>query len=345
MKRKKIRTVPALLALLVTAALILVLGQLRVRQAAASFREEDAAMPGHATERLLAQLRGGDYHSLYEATMAIRPSMDAESAYTEMAGSIIEKWGSDALNVQCAEEACGLYAGDEYLAEIVLQETGNGWQAGLPLAGDRTAVVEVPAGEPLVIHGETVSRSLIIEENVPAANGFQFADESKVPRVDVYQLEGLLSEPAADDLVLVQDPITGHYLAGRPVTDEELKKEMIRDGELIAGYPAQDNSLAEVAAIALTSSSWYQRYTTLQNYWFTAHRTHEFSNEQVLRAAYQNDDTIVAHVVFDYFADNGEVHRTWHIGYQMTFLNTADGWKVAGMEINNELNPNTVIPQ
>ena len=126
---------------------------------------------------------------------------------------------------------------------------------------------------------------------------------------------------------------------------EALKAEMIRDGELIASYPAQDASLGEVAAIALTSSSWYQRYTTLQNYWFTAHKVHEFSNEQVLRAAYQNDDTILAHVVFDYFADNGEVHRTWNIGYQMTFLNTAEGWKVAGMEINNELNPNSVIPQ
>ena len=345
MKRKKIKTVPALLSLLAVAAVILILGQVRVRSASGSFKNADASMPGYATERLLEQLQSGDYHSLYEETMAVQPSLDAESAYTDMVERIIAKWGSDSLAVKCAGTACGLYAGDEYLAEIVLKETEAGWQAGLPLAGDRTAFVEVPAGEALVIHGETVSRDLISEENVPASNGFQFADESKVPRVDIYQLDGLLSEPAADELVLVQDPITGHYLAGRPVTDEALKAEMIRDGELIASYPAQDASLGEVAAIALTSSSWYQRYTTLQNYWFTAHRVHEFSNEQVLRAAYQNDDTIVAHVVFDYFADNGEVHRTWNIGYQMTFLNTAEGWKVAGMEINNELNPNTVIPQ
>ena len=141
---KRIKVIPALLTLVVTAAVILVLGQMRVRQAAASFRTEDAAMPGHATERLLDQLRSGDYHALYEATMAIQPSMDAENAYTDMVGSIIEKWGSDTLSVQCSAGACGLYAGDEYLADIVLQETGSGWQAGLPLAGDRTAVVEVP---------------------------------------------------------------------------------------------------------------------------------------------------------------------------------------------------------
>ena len=50
-------------------------------------------------------------------------------------------------------------------------------------------------------------------------------------------------------------------------------------------------------------------------------------------------------MVFDYFADNGEVHRTWHIGYQMTMVNTPQGWKVGGMEINNELNPNQIQPE
>jgi hypothetical protein len=38
------------------------------------------------------------------------------------------------------------------------------------------------------------------------------------------------------------------------------------------------------------------------------------------------------------------VERTWNGGYQMTFLNVGGTWKIAGMAINNELNPNKVTP-
>ena len=56
-------------------------------------------------------------------------------------------------------------------------------------------------------------------------------------------------------------------------------------------------------------------------------------------AVQQSDDTIVSHIYFDYFADNGEVNRTWHCGYQLTFRKIGGAWKVCGTELCSLLNP------
>ena len=49
--------------------------------------------------------------------------------------------------------------------------------------------------------------------------------------------------------------------------------------------------------------------------------------------------------MFDYYAENEEVSRTWYIGYQMTFLEVDGEWKVLDIEINNELNPRQIQPE
>ena len=53
---------------------------------------------------------------------------------------------------------------------------------------------------------------------------------------------------------------------------------------------------------------------------------------------------MVGYVTFDYYAAGGSYSRTWNCGYQMTFMNVNGTWKIAGMAIDNELNPNKVTP-
>ncbi len=327
----------------VLALVCLLGGRLYIAGAAKNMQEAEMYLPERALEELLDELNGRDTASLYARTQAVYPSLDTEEAYGAFLNGLLETYGDDLHTVE-TDEGYRLYAGDTYLADMELIQDEEGLlHAVMPLEGECTAVVEVPAGEKVSVNGRDLSQYRT-EENVPAANCLNMGSAQPV-YTDVYELEGLLAEPGLDGYALIQDVRSGHWLAGREVTDPELLQEMIDDAETIAAFPAQDGTLAQAAAVSVTDSAWYRRYATVQNYWFTSHSVSEFSNGEVLKAVYQDDRTIAAHVVFDYYADNGEVHRTWHCGYQMTFRLTDQGWKVANMAIANELNPGTVLPE
>lgn len=344
--KKRIKAAPALGFLLLLALIIAGAGKTLALSAGKHFIEEEKKMPETAMEGLLEDLVSGDFSDLYRETQAVRPNLDSEAGYTAYLEGLLNHYGREALTYRNVDGEWRVYAGDTYLAEAVVQEDGEGnMHAALPLEGNGTAVIEVPAGAELKINGNVLGKEYLKESDVPAVNCEQFPVSTEKVSVDVYEIGPLLGEPEADEWVLLKDVLSGHYLAGKEVTDDVLLEEMIRDAELLAAYPAQDASLAQVAAVSLTNTTWYSRYATLQNYWFTSHSTSEFSNAQVLKAVYQSDDVIAAHIVFDYYADNGEVHRTWHCGYQLTFVQTENGWKIAGTAINNELNPATVLPQ
>jgi len=213
-------------------------------------------------------------------------------------------------------------------------------ETGLSLDGDLTYVIEVPTDMKLTLNGSSVESKYVTESDVEASNFWDNEGRDFVPTVDVYTIEGLSEEPEAESgYALLEDQITGNYLYGEEVTDSTTLNKIISDAETMASYPAQDASLSEVSAIADTSSTWYKRYSTIPNYWFTSHSVHEFSNQEVLKAIQQSDDTMVAHVIFDYYASNSDVERTWHCGYQLTYHLVDDTWKVVGIETNSLLNP------
>jgi hypothetical protein len=167
--------------------------------------------------------------------------------------------------------------------------------------------------------------------------------------VDVYELKNLLGEPTIEvngesGYGTLKDVLTCHILVGKTATDASLAQTMIDDAEICAKWPAQEASLGQVGAISIINSDWYSRVSGVQNQWFTAHGTSSFSNQNAFNIIQQSDDSMVGFVTFDYYASNGEVSRTWNGGYQMTFLNVGGVWKIAGMAIDNEMNPNKVTP-
>ena len=341
---RRVKVFPAILFPAVIAAAVLLYGAHASSAVAERLRAEEEMMPEAAMVHLLDCLEAGEYGEVYEDTLSYSWMPDSAASWSACLDRMLEVCGRDALSYRGSGNDWRIYAGDVYLADAAVYTDEEGRpHAALPLEGKCTALVEVPAGTTLVINGRALEDP--VEENVPAAECFAFPSTVQKVHVDVYSIDGLIGEPEADEYALVRDVLSGRYLAGKAVEDEALLEEMIRDAEILAAYPAQDASLGQVQAVSLTNTSWYSRYATLQNYWFTAHSVSEFSNAQVLNAVYRSDDVVTAHIVFDYYADNGEVHRTWHCGYQLTFLHTDNGWKIASTAINNELNPAAKHPQ
>ncbi|MBR2825538.1 MAG: hypothetical protein IKE51_04675 [Solobacterium sp.] len=292
-----------------------------------------------------------DFTGIFEETIKEYPGFYNEETYIKKLHTILDQADSSKLLYkQLNETQYGVYEGDTLLFRFDLLKENESYKVLIPMRGQDKIVLEVPVGMDVQVGSETLSSSNLLEENVEASNFLSTTLEEEIVRVNIYELENCLGVPTLSDLKgnelsTVKDAITGHYLVGEKVEDTKLDARLIECAKELAMYPAQDTSLANVQEVSITSSLWYQRYQTLQNYWFTPHDVYRFSNEEVLHKARQDDDTIVAEVVFDYYAENEEVSRTWYIGYQMTFLEVDGEWKVLDIEINNELNPRQIQPE
>jgi hypothetical protein len=316
-----------------------------------------ADTPENAVRSFLNQIKDNDYSGLFAQACHTDPSLDTEASYDAALANHFDGVDPDAVLASETDSTGGfktysLYADGQSLGLVKVYEDGGHWLVSMPLSGQESYVVEVPAGTSLQANGTAADPAKMIQSNAAAANFDQISDASVIPLVDVYQLDGLLGYPALCDgsgsaFVLVPDVISGHLLAGTALDDASLNDLIIADAETLASYPAKDVALSAVSAIADPSALWYQRYVTLQNTWFTPHDSSSFSNAQVLSACAQSSDTFTAQVVFDYEAKNTaeNLDHTWHIGYQLTFVNRGGSWKICGTEIANELNPDKLAAE
>lgn len=326
-----------------------------VNNAKKEYAEAEAALPESAISTYFSQIRDHDYDGIYEDSMVVSPHINSkedylaklEEIYSGVDTSDIEYTGLDNTD---GSKDYKLYYNKKYLATLKLIKSADGkWMASTVFSGDQDYVIEVPVGLTISANGVTLGSEYLLESGAVASNFSGLRDTSEAPKVDVYELKNLLGEP---DIEVVgesgygtlKDVLTGHIFIGKEATDSSLASTMIQDAKICAQWPAQEASLGAVQAISITSSDWYSRVSGVQNQWFTAHGTSSFSNENAFNIIQQSDDSMVGFVTFDYYASNGEVSRTWNGGYQMTFLNVGGTWKIAGMAINNEMNPNKVTP-
>lgn len=327
-------------------------GRQYVANAKKEFLAEEAKLPESAITAYLNHISEGDYTGIYQDSMVVEPHFNSEEDYTEKLREIYD--GVDASRVEYAglDDADGskeykLYYDGRFLSTLKLIQSGDGsWLASTIFSGDRNYTIQVPTGLSITANGVDVDDSFLTATKVPAENfqGLKESDLAKAPLVDVYQLNGLLGEPEIavkgdDSYGTLRDVIDSTIYVGRKSEDASLAQTMIDAAETCAKFPAQEASAGAVLAISVPGSDWYSRIGGLQNQWFTAHGTSSFTNQSATNIIQQSDDTMVGYVTFDYYASNGEVERTWHGGYQMTFLKVNDAWKIAGMAIDSELNP------
>lgn len=346
MAARGMKPITAVIFPLIAAGAVVAFGIAANKKAEENYRKQEALMPQVQLAEVLESIQGGDYETMFNASQKLSPSLDSKEAYVERLTEIFKDRDLTAITTETVSESADkreyrLIDGDTLLGTLTLLKEGDSWVPAFPLKGDKTYRVEVPSGLSLNVYGTPIGSEYCVKKGQEASNFFQVTDSSVIPYADIYEFDGLLGEPALnreEGYAMVQDVLSGNWLLGKEITDEALLKELVEDAKLIAEYPAKDTALGNVTAVSDTSSRWYQKYVTLQNWWFTSHDKMEITNEEI-KAVAQSDDTIVAHISFDYYADNGEVNRTWNVGYQLTFRKINDRYVVCGTELDSRLNP------
>ena len=341
--------------ILLTALIMGFIGFNKIRKAKTEFAAAEAALPESAISAYFGHIKNKDFDGIYEDSMVVSPHINSKADYIAKLEEIYKGVNTSDIEYTGLDNTDGskdykLYYNKQYLATLKLIKASDGkWMASTVFSGDHDYVIEVPVGLKITANGVEVGSEYLMEKDTVASNFSGLRDQSQAPRVDVYELSNLLGEPVIEvagesGYGTLTDVLTGHIFVGKTASDSSLAQTMIDDAIICAKFPAQEASLGQVGAISITASDWYNRVAGVQNQWFTSHGTSSFSNQNAFNIIQQSEDSMVGFVTFDYYASNGEVSRTWNGGYQMTFLNVGGTWKIAGMAINNEMNPNKVTP-
>ncbi|MEE3487322.1 MAG: hypothetical protein VZT48_04370 [Bulleidia sp.] len=312
----------------------------------------EAEMPESAITAYLTDVKKENYDELYSEAMQIDQPFASQDYYAQRIKDLYDGIDPDAVSYKLSSSddngrTYQLSYDSKDLAQLRMIQNGEGtWLVATVFNDNTDYIVEVPAGLTLMANGIQVDSQYMTVSSTACSAYSGMYDQSSAPLVDVYEIRNINEDASftiADDssCIPVKGVVTGTvYLGQDASSDNELKQEMISDAETLAGYTAADRTLGEVSAISINGSDWYDRISGMQNYWFSEHTTSSFSNEDVLQIVRLSDNAVIADVVFDYYAANDSVDRTWHCGYQMTMLNDGNGWKIAGMGIDDNMNPN-----
>ncbi len=309
---------------------------------------EEAAAPADLIKEYIGAYQSGS--DLYTESLKVVNHLNTESDYNAALKSVYDGLSSvqySVVNDSDTVKEYKLYNSDNvHIANLrSVQQSDGTWATATIFNEQKDYTVEVPTGLSITINGLD-ARAHQTKTAVPADNYSGLSDTSSAPLVDVYEVDGLISEPTVEvsgksGYTTIKDVTSNTIYVGEDATsDTDLADTLISDAKICAGWPAQDNGIGAVAAISITDSDFYQRVSGVQNQWFTAHGTPTYSNEAALKIVKQSDDSLIANVIFDYYASNGDVDRTWHCGYQMTMLNAGGTWKIAGFGVDSTLNPN-----
>lgn len=309
---------------------------------------EEAAAPADLIKEYIGAYQAGT--DLYTESLKVVDHLNTENDYNAALNSVYDGLSSvqySIVNDSDTVKEYKLYNSDNvHIANLrSVQQSDGTWATATIFNEQKDYNIEVPTGLSITINGLDAGAHQT-KTAVPADNYSGLSDTSSAPLVDVYEADGMISEPTVEvsgksGYTTIKDVTSNTIYVGEDAaSDTDLANTLISDAKICAGWPAQDNGIGAVAAISITDSDFYQRVSGVQNQWFTAHGTPAYSNEAVLKIVKQSDDSLIANVIFDYYASNGDVDRTWHCGYQMTMLNVGGTWKIAGFGVDSTLNPN-----
>lgn len=315
--------------------------------------KQEAKLPESAISLYLKQIKNNDFNGIYENSLLIDPHLNSKEDYDQAIKNIYDGVSLDKLIYQEEKSASddllyGLYDGNVKVAVIKLVKGTDGkWLASTVFQGDHSSIVEAPAGVTFKVNGVEVTNDYISNKNVTATNFSGLDDQSDAPKVVRYELNNLISEPVIttdnSGYTTIKDALSNTYFIGKETTDSDLEDTIINAGKTVARYPTKDGTLGAIGAITITGSDFYDRIKTMDNQWYAAHGTSQFSNEEVLSIVQQVENSMIANVIFDYYIASGSTSKEYHIGYQISFLNVRGTWKIAGFAIDNEMNPKTKI--
>lgn len=332
-----------------TAAVCIAVSAVYIHSLSQKYAALDAESPESAITEYFRKVNNKEYEELYQEAEQISPDSNTQETYIQELQNVYDGVDTGAVDyaLKSSDDTSYTYSltyhNTDFGKLVITQNSEGQWIASMIFQGNETWKIEVPAGLTLLVNGNTVSSDQMIASASLPDNFSGLNDTSAVPQVDIYELTNLLAQPEVaiegdTSYTVLKDVSSNTLFVGKSSEDETIIQAMIQDTQTAAAYPAQDASLSDVAAVSVTTSDWYSRISTLENYWFTDHTESNFSNQSVTNLIQQSDNTALAYVTMDYYASNGEVDRTWHCGYQVSLISENGTWKIAQMTIDQELN-------
>lgn len=351
-QEKRVNPVLAIGLIATTAVASIAGSAIYLHKKSSEYATLEAQMPESGIAEFFTLLKEKNYDSIYATAQKIQSSMMSEDAYVQKLENTFKDIDTGAVKYTAVDDGDGdentasysLTYQDQSIGTMkLLKDSDNTWIASVVFEGNKTYTVEIPTGLTLDINGMPVSSEYLTATGTAASNFSGMYDESSVPLVDVYVVDNaepdsVFTVDSDSSYSSITDVVTDTVYLGK-TGDGSLNQTLIDDAQILAEYTAADASIYDVQAISVTNSDWYDRISSMQNLWFSDHTTSSFSNQQVLNLIQQSDNTAIANVVFDYYAANASADRTWHCGYQMTMINTDGTWRIAGMGINDNMNP------
>ncbi len=328
-------------------AVSLVSGALFARSGKTVTAEEVSIAEG--VKEYVEKVLNGEEEDLYNDSFSVQVHLNSFDDYKEALHAVYDGVSEIQYRVIGTDgdtTLCSLYDGEgTYLTDLKMVKQADGsWTALTVFPQQDNYTLEVPAGTTVAVNGTTLSADYLVEKEAVSSGYKGMYTAADAPKVDRYRLNGLIDIPSVKSgetaLTVMKDVTAPILYAGEDLTkDEEMTSMVIRYAETCAKFPAREGSLGAVAGIAVTNSAWYARVSGVQNDWFTAHNTSQFSNQAVPEIIMLGDDAAIANVVFDYYASNGTVSRTWNCGYQMFLVKQGGIWRIAGTGIDSTMNP------
>lgn len=331
-----------MMLIITTLVLCLILSFVTLMIVKQKIASEEKGLPQSAISLYLQDVKQGKYDQIYQDSLIVDPHFNSQEDYVTQLKKIYQDVDIQKVMYQANPnpEQYDLVYNDQLLATLKIIEQDGKYIASTIFKGDNNYRIEVPTGHSLKINDLDVNSDHIVAQNVQASNFSGIASNDDAPKIDIYEVNNLISEPKISvdgyDHV-IKDSLSNTYFVGK-TANSNLEDIAINAAKTVAQYPAKDGSLGAIANISITSSDFYNRVRTLENTWFTNHGSYDFS-ATVSDIMQQNDNSFIANVYWDYYINAGSLERTYHGGYQISFLNVGGSYKIAGFAVDTDLNP------
>lgn len=353
--KKGIRSVAGLTILAITLTICLAGSFLTITLIKSNLAKQEAKLPDSAISIYLKQVKANDFDGIYENSLIIDSHLNSKEDYSQAIQNIykdvdVNKVIYVPVSSKTDDILYNLYENDKKISTLKLIQANNGkWLASTLFQGDHSYKIEAPAGVEIQVNGFVINDKYMKEKNVSPTNFSGLNTDKYSPSVVQYELNNLISEPEItinnDGYDYIKDVLSNTYYVGKSTTDSILEDTFINAAKTCARYPTKDGTLGAIAAITITDSDFYEKLKTMDNQWYAAHGTSQFSNEAVLKIIQQDENTMIGNVIFDYYIASGSTSKEYNCGYQITFANVNGKWKIAGFAIDNEMNPKTITYQ
>lgn len=316
--------------------------------------EYEAATPTAAIRRYFSRLEAGDYSALYKAEGGPFTVFEGEAEYEAYLRGLYD--GHDLEQtalVWKGEDAAqrSLYAvldGKTTVARLALipntADGGEAWQVKTVTQPLAMCGITAPDYLTVLVNGVPLEEAYCTgRTSVPAYAGL--ADADAVPQTARYRVEGLLLEPEitaqkpdgtpcrVSEAGETEDGGRAFSVQARPDPGFEAEGRRLAEeaAKTYAAFISEDVSRAALSRLLVPDTEFAARIGEYYAGWYVDHNGYEYRDLTVGDLREYAPDAFGCSVSFTYVVHLGSREHAYPSRYEVVFLNTDDGWRLANL--------------